>query len=498
MNKPPFKNVLCTGLILDEKGVKMSKKFGNFKDPVEAMNKYGSDTLGMYLMRSPTVDAEPLLYTEKNIEQLLREMIPWQNAVKFFVTHSINYLKKGNTFDTTFNKSMTSKNVLNQWILSRLGTVLTTVTGHMDKFQVNSAIQTLLSFIDDLTNWYLKLNRERLKGIYGSEDWNASLTTLFKVLFDYTLMMAPFTPFLCEHMYQFLKQFLPQNLVKESVLMEQYPTPQSYSPYIDSAIELKFSNLMRVVKLIRNIRDGSEEFTSIKVPLKSVTISHNNPSFLQSISELVELVKDEVNSLEFIYQPLSGAVTYKILANNRTIGTKYKKEGNKVKALVEATDQKLLQDLYEGNGKLSVLLNDQNIILENTDYKIEAQPKVSEKADKMVSKVDGELMVTVCLDYSYEVHLDYQMRNLVVAVQTLRKSTDLQPWDKIQICLVSSDSTFTENLQTSKKFLEERFKTSVAINRFPDSHFATSTFTTDPYKNQKDAASTVTIYIEKL
>jgi isoleucyl-tRNA synthetase len=446
-NKPPYKHVVCTELIVDENGEKFSKKNKNYKDVQLDIAKYGSDTFGIYLLKSSaSAGTSSLWYSENGLEITKLLLVPWINSVKFFTTHCTNFLKKNHKFDENLYKTSTS--IYDKWIISKLGTILTYVRESMDNFDCIRAIDKLLNFIDDLTNWYVKLNRERLKGFYSVEEWSCSLSTMYKVLYDYCLMMAPFAPFLTEHMFQYLKTLV--NCQVESVLLMDYPKVEDYKNFIDTVVETNFGNLIKIVHMVRTLRSSTKKFSSIKIPLKQVIISHSNQDFLTAIQKLVGLVETEINSLEFVFKKFTDSVDYFLQPNKKNMGTKYKKDANKFIKLMENLDKKQLEQSLVTN-KISLNNEGKTIILDSNDYDLICNPKLNDS--NIISKVDNGLLVGISTIYNQEIHYEHQLRKWIALVQDMRRKKELKPWNKIAVvynCNNDEKYVFLDNLKDKK------------------------------------------------
>lgn len=464
-DKPPFKDVICTGLILDENGDKLSKTHGNFKDPMEMVEKYGSDVMRLYLLGAPTMHADPLYFTEGNIEKVRMKLIPWINSVKFFINHCTDYLKKGNKLDLSLYKK--SDNLLDQWIVSELGSVLRKVEGFMKEYQLDKAIYVLLGYIEDLTNWYVKFNRERLKGLAGQEQWAFSLSTLYYVHYNYVLMFAPFMPFRCENLYQHLKVLLSATNQKKTVFLNTYPVSTDFTH--KQIIEEKVKNFRQVVGLVRNLRNGTSKFTSMKVPLSKIVISHNNTQFIDDIKSVEDegLLSEELNCTNFVYQQLSDMITYKLTPNKKNLGTKFKKLATIMSANMEKLAQDHIRKFVNKECKaLTVSDGKDKHDLTEEYFKVEAIPFGSDSKDNMLSKIEGELMVSISTEYSDKTHNEHQVRLLMVTIQNMRKKTDLRPWDKIVVNLTFQDNKqLTTLLDENVKKMEERLKCVVTVNK---------------------------------
>jgi isoleucyl-tRNA synthetase len=479
-DKPPFKHVLCTGLVNDEKGQKMSKRLNNVKDPNDYLEKYGADVLGLYLMNSPLINAEELSFSDKDITKVKQQLIPYINVNKFFIDHVMGFLKKGHKFDFDIYKK--SDHFFDLWIVSHLGSLTKQVEDHMENFEINRAITKIMNFIDNLTNWYAKLNRERIKGLYGIQEQTMSLSTMYYVLITYIKLIAPFMPFLAEHLYQYLK-VVDDNNKNTSVLSEKYP--ESKSMVVDAKLEQKFKNLQQVVCQIRQLRQNSKDFKSIKTCISKLIISHNDPNFLLDIQSLVELVEDEVNCLDYQFQSLKSGLTYELMPNNSVIGTKYKKEALKVKNMLMNCDQKTVQEFVD-SGKQVLVIDNLEFELEK-DFKLKVVPNKDMSAKNMVSNIEGEIMITMCTDYNQDVHNLSQLRKLHVFVQNMRKKTELKPWDNIDVDLTILDQDLEQYFIANKNTLETKLKCKITINEFAQKVldvYASDMYTWTDFKDQ--------------
>ena len=255
--KAPFKNVIVNGLVLAEDGKKMSKSLKNYPDPVEVIEKYGADAVRLYLVNSPVVRAEPLKFREDGVSNVLKDVLkPWYNAYRFCVENCQKYSvdNGGKAFTFDMEKGVrASKNVTDMWILSLAQSLIKFVRIEMAEYRLYTVVVILLKFIEQLTNWYIRFNRKRLKGAHGPEDAYHSLCVLHLVLYQQTVLMAPFTPFFTEHLYQNLRLALPADQRKDTVHSVMIPEPDQ--SLIRPEIEATVVKLQNVVELARAARD---------------------------------------------------------------------------------------------------------------------------------------------------------------------------------------------------------------------------------------------------
>ena len=211
-DKPPYKNLIANGLVLAEDGKKMSKRLKNYPEPISVANKYGADAIRLYLVNSPAVRADNLKFKEDGVKAVVRDVfIPWFNAFRFLL-QNIERAEKETIEEFTFSvdyQKAPSKNYMDLWILSYTQSLVKFVHAEMAAYRLYTVMPRLVLFIEQLTNWYVRMNRRRLKGESGNEECAASLRTLFAVVLTTCRLLAPFLPFLTEFMYQHLKKRLP-------------------------------------------------------------------------------------------------------------------------------------------------------------------------------------------------------------------------------------------------------------------------------------------------
>lgn len=209
-DKPPFKNLITNGLVLASDGQKMSKRKKNYPDPSEIINKYGADSIRLYLITSPAVRGDSLKFNEPGVKDIIKDaFLPWINALKFLTQNIERWeLDRNEKFIYTELNEFKGSNIMDKWILSSIQSLLKFVREEMALYKLYTVLPRLIKFIDTLCNWYVRLNRRRLRGETGTDDSYLALNTLFNVMYLMVRLCAPFIPFLTETMYQRIKKYL--------------------------------------------------------------------------------------------------------------------------------------------------------------------------------------------------------------------------------------------------------------------------------------------------
>ncbi|MFZ1654387.1 MAG: isoleucine--tRNA ligase [Candidatus Moraniibacteriota bacterium] len=267
-----FQNVVVNGIVLAEDGRKMSKKLKNYPDPMEILNKYGSDVLRYYLLSSPVVAAENLNFSERDMSDIQRNVFRmlW-NSYSFFTTYAAidNWEPKAD--------AKPSDNLLDRWILSELQLLTREVNAAMEAYELNRATRAFTPFVDNLSNWYIRRSRKRFWKSEDDGDKEQAYQTLYTVLVTLAKLMAPFTPFIAEEIYRNLTD-------EESVHLAEYPVAD------DSLIDEKLNEDMNLIRFIvtEGLNDRVKHGIKVRQPLSRI---HARPIE----KELQEIVKEELN-----------------------------------------------------------------------------------------------------------------------------------------------------------------------------------------------------------
>ncbi len=314
-NKPSFKNVIVNGLVLAEDGRKMSKSLKNYPEPMEVINKYGSDALRYYLLSSPLVSAKPLKLSIQKIDQVVKKnILILLNVCQFYQTYSSDNLQT----PLQIQEKEFSKNLLDQWIISKLHSLVKEITQTMNNYKVMQASKPIQIFINDLSTWYLRRSRKRLKQ-KNSLDKQEAEKTLFYVLKKLSIIIAPFMPFLAESVYLNLKNRHKQNFkdFKESVHLEKWS--EINNNLINKNLEQEMEEIKKIIS--QALAQRKQANIKVRQPIASLKIK-NQKSKIKN-KELLELIKQEVNVKKIIFD--SGIK--KELEIDTKITPKLKKQG---------------------------------------------------------------------------------------------------------------------------------------------------------------------------
>lgn len=425
----PFKNCIVSGIVLAADGKKMSKRLKNYPDPNVVLSKFGADALRLYLINSPVLRAEPLRFKEEGVKEVVSKvLLPWWNSYKFW-EGQVALLKKLHDIDFVYDSSLVSDNVMDKWILASLQTLIGYIHAEMKEYRLYTVVPGLLKLVDDLTNWYIRLNRSRLKGENGVDDALKALNTLFEALFVLVRAMAPFTPFLSETVYQKMKSSLPDSFHAtdgRSVHFLDYPVVREELK--DDKTETAVGRMQKVIELGRNIRE--RKTIGLKIPLKSLIVIHHDKDYLADIDSLKQYIIDELNIRDLILTSDEAAygVEYRAQADWSVLGRKLRGDIVKVKKALPLLTSEQVQG-YMSDKTITI----DGITLVDGDLTVVRGLSASAMEGGQEFNTDQNVLVIMDTHIYEDLKTEANAREFVNRVQRYRKKLGLQPTDDVQV-----------------------------------------------------------------
>jgi isoleucyl-tRNA synthetase len=426
-NKPPYKNLIVNGLVLASNGQKMSKRLKNYPDPMNVVEKFGADALRLYLVNSPVVRAETLRFQEKGVKDVVKDVfLPWFNAYRFLMQNVIR-LKQEEGVEFKHSTDFTPVNTMDRWIFSFTQSLVSFMRDEMAKYRLYTVVPRLVRFIDQLTNWYVRSNRKRIKGELGKEECLHSMHTLFSVLYSMTRMMAPFTPFLTEHMFQNLRHLLPWELNDANASLHYIMMPKPRSDLIDVEIERAVSLMQNVVEAGRYVRDV--RVVPIKFPLPEVVVIHRDPSCRDDLKQLESYILEELNvkQLTLAMEDSQYGVKLQAEPDNERLGKRLKGDFKRVAPAIKALSNEQLVT-FQTEGKIEVEGHE----LTTEDIKI-SYAVAESLSSRYHAHANGTLLVLLDVTPSQEMVEEGVAREVINKIQKLRKKAGLQPRDSVEV-----------------------------------------------------------------
>ncbi|WDF91125.1 isoleucine--tRNA ligase [Aeromonas hydrophila] len=418
-SKPAFTNVIVNGIVMAEDGKKMSKRLKNYTAPDILMEQYGADALRLYLINSGLVKAEEQKFSDSGVQEMVRQvLLPWYNGFKFFKTYAdIDALK--------VSEDLNQENILDRWIVSRLESLKDKVNSEMQAYHLYEVVPPLFDFLEDLTNWYIRLNRARFWQSEMNRDKESAYATLFYCLKTFSTLMAPFTPFLSEYIYQELKGYTTKEQQPLSVHLCGYP--QQNAQFKEPSLEQSVQRLQNLVVMGRQKRN--ELRIKLKTPLSRATILHKDPAVLREVKRLESYIKSELNikSLSFSTEESQFIELY-AKANFPVLGKRLGKDMKHFAKLLANLTEENIEKLQQ-QGHLEIdgqSFNDHEIVV----YR-KAKDGVNAVSNRYIS-MELEPRLTE------ELIAEGVVREIVNRIQQKRKSLGLHVTDRIQVSVNTS------------------------------------------------------------
>ena len=426
-DQPAFKNNIVNGIVKAEDGKKMSKRLKNYPSPVVVVDSHGADALRLYLINSPVVRAQDLSFKEAGVKGVVRDvLLPWYNAYRFFVQSARRFPGvTGKAFLPNESIATTASNQMDCWLLASLQTLIKTVHVEIgEKYKLYNVAPPLVAYLDQITNWYLRLNRDRLKGDGNTEkDWHDALSTTYTVLLNMCIAMAPVTPFIVEHMFQNLKRIAPKEQRVDSVhyLMMPQPIEGASNPAIESAVQ----TMQNIINGGRKVREQQKK--SMKQPLKECVIVAQEHQLAEA-KQLEEYIKSELNVGACRFEKDDGTwVVNRLVPNFAKLGKKLGKDMPKVKSAIMSLDDAKVQ-AFIATGSMEV--EGYTLVSEE----VEVSKNFKGESDTIKGTMsDGDILVLLDTELSADLMKQGLAREWVNRVQKLRKSGGLAASDRIEV-----------------------------------------------------------------
>jgi isoleucyl-tRNA synthetase len=417
-----FKNVIANGLVLDKNGNKMSKRLGNAVDPFKTLKEYGPDALRWYMLSNAN-PWDNLKFNLEGVAEVQRRFFgTLQNTYNFFALYAnLDHF----VYEKAKAIAVNERAELDQWIISKLQTLISEVETAMDNYDATKATRAIMNFtVDQLSNWYVRLARKRFWRGDMNKDKQAAYETLYECLFSLTQLMSSFAPFYADWLYKNLTAST-QN-AKESVHLTDWQ--HSDSKHLNQDLEESMDLAQGISSLVHSLRKNPKISIKVRQPLQRILIPVLNEKTRRQIQHVEDLIKSEVNikSVEYI-DDASDVLVKSVKPNLPVLG---KKLGPKMRFVVAAINSWGKAEIaeIERNGKISVEVEGEKIELLLEEVLISSQ----DIPGWLVASDQG---ITVALDVTLTDELKQEgiARDLVNRIQNLRKDMGLEVQDKINI-----------------------------------------------------------------
>ncbi|MDD3797169.1 MAG: isoleucine--tRNA ligase [Lachnospiraceae bacterium] len=415
-NKAPYENVIVLGHVQDENGQKMSKSKGNAVDPFDALKTYGADAIRWYFY----VNSAPWLpnrFHGKAVQEGQRKFMGtlW-NTYAFYVL----YANIDNFNPTQYTLDYDKLPVMDKWLLSKMNTMISEVDADLGGYKIPEAARALESFVDDMSNWYVRRSRERFWAKGMEQDKINAYMTLYTALVNVCKAAAPMIPFMTDDIYQNIVRKVDAS-APESIHLCDFPTADS--AHMDKELEENMDEVLKIVVMGRACRNTANIKNRQPIGQMFVKADHELPQFF------ADIVKDELNVKKVTFTDDVRAFTsYSFKPQLKTVGPKYGKLLGGIRQALSALDGNAAMDALKAEGALKLDINGTEVSLAEEDLLIDAA-----QMEGYVSENNGDMTVVLDTNLTAELIEEGFVKELISKIQTMRKEAGFEVMDKIKV-----------------------------------------------------------------
>lgn len=414
-----FKNVISSGLVLDAKGNKMSKRLGNAVDPFDTLEKYGTDAVRFYMLTNSS-PWDNLKFDPNGVDEVRRKFFgTLYNTYSFFCLYA-----NVDGFDySQAEVPVNERPEIDRWILSCLNTLVKGVDSALADYEPTKAGRLIDAFVnDDLSNWYVRLNRKRFWGKEMSSDKLSAYQTLYTCLETVAKLLAPFSPFYADRLFMDLVSVTGRSNA-ESVHLTDFPVADE--KLIDKDLEARMSMAQNITSMVLALRRKVN--IKVRQPLQCIMIPAVDDVQKRHIEAVKALLLNEVNVKELKFVEGAGILVKKVKCNFRVMGKKFGKLMKGIAAYIDTLGQEEIA-AFEQNGEIKINVEGQDVVVETSDVDI-----ISEDIPGWLVANEGNLTVALEVELNDELRNEGMARELINRIQNLRKDCGLEITDRINV-----------------------------------------------------------------
>ncbi|MEG2240535.1 MAG: isoleucine--tRNA ligase [Alistipes sp.] len=421
-----FKNIISNGLVLDKNGNKMSKRLGNAVDPFEVLNAYGADATRWYMIAN-SQPWDNLKFDKEGVDEVRRKFFgTLYNTYSFFALYA-------NVDDFTGKEPevpLADRPEIDRWIISLLNTLVKDVTASLEAYDPTPAARMIQDFVgENLSNWYVRLNRKRFWGGKMDEDKLAAYQTLYTCLETVSMLSAPFAPFISDRIFRDLNALSGRHAA-ESVHLSIFP--KADQSLINADLEEMMSLAQQVSSMVLALR--RKVGIKVRQPLTKILIPVLDPAMVRHIEAAKVLIMGEVNIKEIeLIEKTTGLITKRIKPNFKTLGPKYGKYMKQIAAMAAEFTQERIAEI-EGSEQFALDLGAETIRVTPADFEI-----TSEDMPGWLVASEGKLTVALDITVTAELRAEGVARELINRIQNIRKDSGFEVTDKIRVEIENKD-----------------------------------------------------------
>ena len=424
---PAYRRVISNGLVLDKKGEKMSKRLGNAVDPFKALDSYGPDALRWYML----TNAQPwdnLKFDEAGVEEVRRKFFgTLYNSYSVFALYA-----NIDSFDPTLPAVPASERpMFDRWLVSRLNTLISSVRAAYDDYDITAAGRLIQDFVcDDLSNWYIRLNKKRLWGHGMSGDKLSAYQTLHEALKTVAVLAAPIAPFFMDRLWN--------DLVPDADSVHYVLMPSADMSQVDNDLEQSMAFAQKASSMVLALR--KKIGINVRKPLAKVLVPVLDDTVKEHIMKVRDIFLTEVNvkDIEFLHDT-TGIITKKIKPNFKTLGKIYGKRMKEIAAAFSSLSQEQIAGIEHAEGDYVLALPGGEVVLRKGDYEIS-----SEDMPGWLVATEGTLTLALDIVQTPELKREGTARELIHPIQNLRKESGFEVTDRIHTVIYADGEDYGE------------------------------------------------------
>ena len=424
---PAYRRVISNGLVLDKKGEKMSKRLGNAVDPFKALDRFGPDALRWYIL----TNAQPwdnLKFDEAGVEEVRRKFFgTLYNSYSVFALYA-----NIDSFDPTLPAVPAAERpMFDRWLVSRLNTLISSVRAAYDDYDITAAGRLIQDFVcDDLSNWYIRLNKKRLWGHGMSGDKLSAYQTLHEALKTVAVLAAPIAPFFMDRLWN--------DLVPDADSVHYVLMPSADMSQVDNDLEQSMAFAQKASSMVLALR--KKIGINVRKPLAKVLVPVLDDTVKEHIMKVRDIFLTEVNvkDIEFLHDT-TGIITKKIKPNFKTLGKIYGKRMKEIAAAFSSLSQEQIAGIEHAEGDYVLALPGGEVVLRKGDYEIS-----SEDMPGWLVATEGTLTLALDLVPTPELKREGTARELIHPIQNLRKESGFEVTDRIHTVIYADGEDYGE------------------------------------------------------
>ena len=421
-----FKNIISNGLVLDKNGNKMSKRLGNAVDPFEVLSKYGADATRWYMI-SNSQPWDNLKFDTEGVDEVRRKFFgTLYNTYSFFALYANVDGFTGSEEEIPVEK----RPEIDRWIISLLNTLIKDVTKYLNDYDPTPAARAIQEFVgENLSNWYVRLNRKRFWGGGMSEDKLAAYQTLYTCIETVVKLSAPFAPFIAERIYTDLNKVSGRN-TDSSVHISAFPVTDS--TLINSELEERMNIAQQLSSMVLALRRKVN--IKVRQPLTKILIPVLDADLARHIEAVKQLVMGEVNIKDIeLLSDTTGVITKRIKLNFKNFCQRYAKLAKQMAALAATFSQEQIAQI-ESAQETTLDLGGEQVVVTPADFEI-----TSEDMPGWLVASEGKLTVALDITVTEELRREGVARELINRIQNIRKESGFEVTDKIRVEIEAKD-----------------------------------------------------------